>query len=139
MLRDEKWWYVIPMTSRSKYLYGSYTERMDILIEDYQSPDYQKDITVDINDNCSMGGDAERVSLHSSLYGDKDIEDKTSKEVTSLDSLNIFIDLLDNENEIFCINIFYDNLHDPYTLIDSVVNNVSRIYNFFPYGGYTFV
>ena len=125
MLRDEKWWYVIPMTSRTKYLYGSYTDRMDNLIEDYQPPDYQdQDITIDINDNSSiLGGDADQQeSLHSE---DRDLEDETSEEATSLDSLNIFIDLLDNENENFCINIFYDNLHDPYTLIDSVADNVS--------------
>ena len=120
MLRDEKWWYVIPITSRTKYLYGSYTDRMDSLIEEYyQPPDYQDqaDITIDIND---LGGNADHQD-----FEDRDLEDETSEEATSLDSLNIFIDLLDNENEIFCINIFDDNLHDPYTLIDSVADHVS--------------
>ena len=96
---------------------------MDSLIEEYyQPPDYQDqaDITIDIND---LGGDADK---HDSLHSeDRDLEDETSEEATSLDSLNIFIDLLDNENENFCIYIFYDNLHDPYTLIDSVADHVS--------------
>ena len=137
MLRDEKWWYVIPITSRTKYLYGSYTDRMDSLIEEYyQPPDYQDqaDITIDIND---LGGDADQQdSLHSE---DRDLEYETSEEASSLYSLNIFIYLLDNENENSCINIFDDNLHDPYTLIDSVAENVSGIYNIFSYRGYTFV
>ena len=117
MLQDKKWWYVIPITSR---------KRMDILIEDYQpAPNSQEKITVDINDNSTMGSDVERVSIQSSSYGDRDLEDEASEEATSFDSLNIFIDLLDNENDNFCINIFYDDLHDPYTLIDSVADNLS--------------